>query len=174
MIQLSNGRGQLGEKLKEKIDQHQVDSDVTIYHTWKVPHLYEPKPGEEEEIQKQEYLKLIKYSQDNPDTKIIFISTNSNRPTVYTYYKELAESYLLLNHKKCVILKFPVFIGNGVIKKLKTGELKPYGVTEVITLEKAVDTIFSFVNYDSLKRVFIIDGEKIEAKTIVEILKING
>ena len=73
-----------------------------------------------------------------------------------------------------MILKFPVFIGNGVIKKLKTGELKPYGVTEVITLEKAVDTIFSFVNYDSLKRVFIIDGEKIEAKTIVEILKING
>jgi len=172
MIKLNNGRGQLGEKLKEKIEQYQTESDVAVYHTWKVPHLYEPKPGEEEEIQKQEYLKLVEYSKNNPNTKIIFISTNSTRPTIYTYYKELAEAYLLLNHKDCIILKFPVFIGNGVIKKLKTGELKPYGITEVITLEKVVDIIFSFIDYNSLKRVFIIDGEKIEAKTIVEILNV--
>jgi hypothetical protein len=172
MIKLINGRGQLGEKLKEKIEQYQTDNDVTIYHTWKVPHLYDPKPDEEEDIQKQEYLKLVEYSKNNPNTKIIFISTNSNRSTIYTYYKELSEAYLLLNHNNCLILKFPVFIGNGVIKKLKTGELKPYGITEVITLEKATDIIFSFINHNSLKRVFIIDGEKIEAKTITEMLKI--
>lgn len=174
MIKLSNGRGQLGEYLKEKIDQYQTDFDVTIYHTWKVPHLYSCESDKEEEIQKKEYLKLVEYSKSNPNDKIIFISTNSNRPTIYTYYKELAEAYLLLNHKNCIILKFPVFIGNGVIKKLKTGELTPYGITEVITLEKVADTIFNFINYNSLKRVFIIEGEKIEAKTIVEILKING
>lgn len=172
MIKLSNGRGQLGEYLKEKINQHQTDHDVTIYHTWKVPHLYDPKPGEEEEIQKQEYLKLIEYSKSNPNTKIIFISTNSDRSTYYTYYKELAEAYLLFFHKNCVILKFPVFIGNGVIKKLKTGELKPYGITEIITLEKVANIIFSFINYDSLKRIFTISGEKIEAETIVKLLEL--
>jgi len=173
MIKLSNGKGQLGDKLKEKFKDYNVETDVTIYHTWKVPHLYEPKPGEEESIQKNEYLKLVEFSKNNPDTKIIFISTNSNRPTIYTYYKELAEAYLLLNHKSCVILKFPVFIGKGILPKLKSGELKPYGVTEIITLDKVVNAIEEFISYDGLKRVFTIEGEKIEAKTIVEILKVQ-
>lgn len=172
MIKLSNGRGQLGNKLTEKFKDYTSNSNITIYHTWKVPHLYNPQLGEEEEIQKNEYQKLITYSQNNPDTKIIFISTNSNRSTLYTYYKELAEAYLLLNHKKCIILKFPVFIGEGVIKKLKLGELQPYGITEVITLDKVVNTIEEYLEYEDLKRVFIIPGEKIEAKTILEILKI--
>ena len=172
MIKLTNGRGQLGEKLKEKFDSYKTEVDVTIYHTWKVPHLYDPKSGEEESIQEKEYLKLIEFSKNNLDTKILFISTNSNRPTIYTYYKELAEAYLLLNHKSCIILKFPVFIGKGILPKLKSGELKPYGVTEIITLDKVVNTIEEYILYNGLKRVFIIEGEKIEAKTIVEILKV--
>jgi len=172
MIKLSNGRGQLGTKLTEKFQNHPTTSDITIYHTWKVPYLYNPQSGEEENIQKNEYQKLVDYSKNNPNTKIIFISTNSNRSTLYTYYKELAEAYLLLNHKKCIILKFPVFIGEGVIKKLKIGEIQPYGITEVITLNKAVDVIEEYLEYNDLKRVFIIHGEKIEAKTILEILKV--
>jgi hypothetical protein len=171
MIKLTNGRGQLGEKLKEKFDSYKTEADVTIYHTWKVPHLYDPKPGEEELIQEKEYLKLVEFSKNNLDTKIIFISTNSNRSTIYTYYKELAEAYLLLNHKSCIILKFPVFIGKGILPKLKSGELKPYGVTEIITLDKVVNAIEEYILYNGLKRVFIVEGEKIEAKTIVEILK---
>jgi hypothetical protein len=173
MVKLINGRGQLGEKLKERFESYKTESDVTIYHTWKVPHLYNPKPGEEEFIQQKEYLKLVTFSRDNPNTKIIFISTNSNRPTFYTYYKEQAEAYLISYHRSCVILKFPVFIGNGVIKKLKTGELKPYGVTEVITLDKVVNTIADYIEYNDKKRVFSIEGEKIEAATIVEILKVQ-
>jgi len=171
MVKLINGRGQLGDKLQSLI-QFEIMEDVTIYHTWKVPHLYDFKLGEEELIQKNEYLKLVEFSKNNPDTKIIFISTNSNRPTIYTYYKELAEAYLLLNHKSCVILKFPVFIGKGILPKLKSGELKPYGVTEVITLDKVIDSIKEYILYNGLKRVFTIEGEKIEAKTIVEILKV--
>jgi len=172
MVKLINGRGQLGEKLKEKFTSYKTKSDVTVYHTWKVPHLYDPKPGEEESIQQHEYIKLITFSKNNPDTKIIFISTNSDRSTFYTYYKEQAEAYLLLHHRSCVILKFPVFIGNGVIKKLKTGELKPYGVIEVITLDKVVDIISNYIEYNDKKRVFYIEGEKIEAKTLSEIFKI--
>ena len=172
MIKLTNGRGQLGEKLKEKFDSYKTEVDVTIYHTWKVPHLYDPKSGEEESIQEKEYLKLVEFSKNNLNTKIIFISTNSNRPTIYTYYKELAEAYLLLNHKSCIILKFPVFIGKGILPKLKSGELKPYGVTEIITLDKVVNAIEEYILYNGLKRVFIIEGEKIEAKTLVEILNV--
>lgn len=171
MVKLLNGRGQLGKKLKEKFNGYNTDYDVSIYHTWKVPHLYDPGESEEE-IQKQEYNKLVKFSKLNPQTKIIFISTNSNRGTYYTYYKELAEAYLLLNHKNCVILKFPVFVGNGILKKLSKGDIKPYGIMEVITLEKVVNTIENFIELNDLKRIYTIPGEKIEAKTIVEILKI--
>ena len=171
MIRLINGRGQLGEKLSQKFTNYQIDQDIAIYHTWKVPYLY--NPGEsEEDIQKQEYQKLVEFSQSNPSTKIIFISTNSARGTFYTYYKELAEAYLLLNHKNCVILKFPVFVGNGIIKKLKNQEIEPYGITELMTLDKAVNTIEQYLDYEGLKRVFIVPGEKIEAKTIIEILKV--
>ena len=155
MVKLINGRGQLGEKLKEKFETYKTESDITIYHTWKVPHLYNPQPGEEESIQQQEYTKLVTFSENNPNTKIIFISTNSNRPTFYTYYKEQAEAYLLLHHKNCIILKFPLFIGNGVIKKLKTGELKPYGVIEVITLGKVINTIANYIEYNDKKRFLI-------------------
>ena len=171
MIRLINGRGQLGEKLSQKFANYQTDQDVAIYHTWKVPYLY--NPGEsEEEIQKQEYQKLVKFSQSNSPTKIIFISTNSTRGTFYTYYKELAEAYLLLNHTNCIILKFPVFVGNGIIKKLKNQEIEPYGVTELMVLDKEVDTVEQYLDYEGLKRVFIIPGERIEAKTILEILKV--
>jgi hypothetical protein len=68
--------------------------------------------------------------------------------------------------------KFPVFVGNGIIKKLKNQEIEPYGVTELITLDKAVNTIEQYLDYEGLKRVFIVPGEKIEAKTIIEILKV--
>jgi len=171
MVKLLNGRGQLGEKLKTKFSNYPTEYDIAIYHTWKVPHLYDPGESEEE-IQKQEYNKLVKFSKSNPQTKIIFISTNSNRGTYYTYYKELAEAHLLLNHKNCVILKFPVFVGNGILKKLSKGDMKPYGIMEVITLDKVVDIIETYLLDDNLKRVHIILGEKIEAKTIVDILKI--
>jgi hypothetical protein len=173
MVKLTNGRGQLGEKLTFYFKNISVEEDITIYHTWKVPHLYNPQPGEEEAIQKEELNKLIDFSITNPKTKIIFISTNSTRDTWYTYYKELAEAYLLLNHPNCIILKFPLFIGEGVIKKLKTGELQPYGISEVITLDKVVNIIEKFLTYQGLKRVFYIEGEKIEALTILEILKIQ-
>ena len=172
MIRLSNGRGQLGEKLNERFSNFPIEEDIIIYHTWKVPYLYNSLLGEEEQIQIHEYEKLTQCSQNNPNSKIIFISTNSNRSTFYTYYKELSEAYLLLNHKNCVILKFPFFIGKGIIQKIKNKEIEPYGITEVITLNKVVDTIEEYIVYNDLKRVFTIPGEKIEAKTISEILKI--
>ena len=79
---------------------------------------------------------------------------------------------MLLNHKNCVILKFPVFVGNGILKKLSKGDMKPYGTMEIITLDKVVDTVETYLLDNSLKRVHTILGERIEAKTVVDILKI--
>ena len=55
MIRLSNGRGQLGEKLNERFSNFPIEEDIIIYHTWKVPYLYNPLPGEEEQTQIHEY-----------------------------------------------------------------------------------------------------------------------
>ena len=56
--------------------------------------------------------------------------------------------------------------------KIKNQEIEPYGVTELMILDKAVDTVEQYLDYEGLKRVFIIPGERIEAKTILEILKV--
>ena len=41
-----------------------------------------------------------------------------------------------------------------------------------MTLDKAVDKVEQYLDYEGLKRVFIVPGERIEAKTILEILKV--
>ena len=170
MVKLVNGKGQLGEKLQH-LTKLKTVLDVTIYHTWQVTYSGDSNMSEEM-VQLNEYNKLVEFSNKNPNTKIIFISTTSQRSSWYTYYKEQAEAYLLANHDSCIILKFPAFIGKGILPKLKTGEIKPYGTMELITLDKAAASIEEYVYYHDLKRVFIIEGEKIEAKTVLEILKI--
>ena len=173
VVTLVNGRGQLGDKLYQKLKNYIGAphlADIAIYHTWKVPWLSDT--AEFEETQRDEYLKLVEFSKSNPKTKIIFISTNSARGTHYTYFKEQAEAYLLSNHKSSIILKFPLFIGKGVIERIKNKEIEPYGTMEIITLDKVAETIEEYLNYEGLKRVFTIEGEKIQAKTVAEILKV--
>jgi hypothetical protein len=171
MVKLINGRGQLGEKL-QRLKNDNSELNISIYHTWKVPYISESITPDEV-TQKNEYLKLVEFSKNNPNTKIIFISTNSVRSNHYSHYKELAEAYLLLNHEKCVILKFPPLIGKGILPKLKSGELKAFGIMELMTLDKTVEIIESYISYEGSKRVFTINGEKIEAATILEILKLQ-
>ena len=173
VVTLVNGRGQLGDKLYQKLKNYIGAphlADIAIYHTWKVPWLSDT--AEFEETQRDEYLKLVEFSKNNPKTKIIFVSTNSARGTHYTYFKEQAEAYLLSNHKSSIILKFPLFIGKGVIERIKNKEIEPYGTMEIITLDKVAETIEEYLNYEGLKRVFTIEGEKIQAKTVAEILKV--
>lgn len=170
VVRLLNGRGQLGDKLNKKFNNTIISEDIAVYHTWKVPWLSDT--AEFEETQRDEYLKLVEFSKNNPKTKIIFVSTNSARGTHYTYFKEQAEAYLLSNHKSSIILKFPLFIGKGVIERIKNKEIEPYGTMEIITLDKVAETIEEYLNYEGLKRVFTIEGEKIQAKTVAEILKV--
>lgn len=170
MVRIINGRGQLGEKL-QRYARIKGILDVAIYHTWQVTYSGDSNMSEEM-VQLTEYNKLVEFSKQNPNTKIIFISTNSQRNSWYTHYKEQAEAYLLANHDSCIILKFPAFIGKGILPKLKAGEIKPYGTMELITLDRAAEIVEEYIYYNGLKRVFTIEGEKIEAKTVLEILKI--
>jgi hypothetical protein len=170
MVRIINGRGQLGEKL-QKYARIKGILDIAIYHTWQVTYSGDSNMSEEM-VQLNEYNKLVEFSKQNPNTKIIFISTNSQRNSWYTHYKEQAEAYLLANHDSCIILKFPAFIGKGILPKLKSGEIKPYGTMELITLNRAAEVVEEYIYYNGLKRVFTIEGEKIEAKTVLEILKI--
>lgn len=170
MVKIINGRGQLGERLQYLIKPKTL-LDITVYHTWQVTYSGDSNMSEEG-VQENEYNKLVEFSKNNPNTKIIFISTNSQRNSWYTHYKEKAEAYLLVNHDSCIILKFPAFIGKGILPKLKSGEINPYGTIELITLDKAVKTVEEYIYYNGLKRVFTIEGEKIEAKTLVEILNV--
>lgn len=171
MVELVNGRGQLGEKL-QPLKNLEVKEKVFIYHTWKVPHLYDPKDSEEE-FQRKEFEKFQKFVTSTEQTsKIIFISTNSKRGTYYTHYKELAESYLLYHHSNSYILKFPLFVGKGVIKKIKDGEMNPYGIMEIITLDNVVKEVKNCIFRTGMKRIFTIEGEKIAAETVAEILKV--
>ena len=54
-----------------------------------------------------------------------------------------------------------MFIGKGVIERIKNKEIEPYGTMEIITLDKVAETIEEYLNYEGLKRVFTIEGEKI-------------
>jgi len=170
MVILFNGRGQLGEKL-QSLKSIEINKDIIIYHTWIVTH--NSQNAENEDIQKNEFEKFKKCVDENPNKRIIFISTNSNRNSFYTKYKELSEAYLLHNHSDGIILKFPAFIGKGILKKLKSGEYKPFGTLELVTLDYVVNTISEYINETEYsKRVYFISGEKILATTVLEILKL--
>lgn len=170
MVILINGRGQLGEKL-QKLTSITTNKDVCIYHTWVVTH--NDVNAESESIQQSEYEKFKHFVSANMDKRIIFISSTSARNSFYTKYKELSETYLIGNHPDGIVLKFPVFIGKGLLQKLKNGEYKAYGILELITLDNVVNIISQYINDQSYqKRIYHITGEKIAAETIMEIFKI--
>ena len=108
MIHLINGRGQLGEQLKQVLINHQTSEEVYIYHTWNVQ-------DKAEMPQQEEYKKLQSFVDTHCNQKIIFISTKSEKETWYTHYKQLAEAYVLLHCKQSIIVRLPTIVGKGII-----------------------------------------------------------
>ena len=167
MIKLLNGRGQLGNFLKNKIKNYQTEKEVFIYHTWNVW-------DKSEESQAKEYEKLKSFIDNNNNTgRVIFISTYSDNDNYYVHYKQKAEAYILLNCEDSIILRLPSLIGNkGIFKKLKQKECSPYGILQIMSLEQASNKILEFVDYKGLSRTFTITGENIKAETLNELLHI--
>ena len=167
-----NGRGQLGDVLTKELNNYSdVKEDIYIYHTWRL----DTKDYEE---QFNEFEKFKNFVDEHRDYRIIFISTSSIRDTWYVHFKQLSESYLLNECKNCLVIKLPTFIGNHCdmfsIEKLKSGDVKPYGTMEIISIEDVVDKIYELCNYNGKLKIIDVGGEKVSAELLYNVYKKMG
>ena len=163
MIHLANGRGQLGDELKNYSDTWGPE-DVYVYHTWNVQ-------NKTEKEQKQEYKKLQKFVDSHIGEKIIFISTKSQRETWYTHYKQLAEAYVLIHCEASLVIRFPTFMGKGIIEKFKNDDAKPYGEMELISIESAAKAVIGACAYSGIQKCIVVDGDKVPAQLVYDLVK---
>jgi hypothetical protein len=157
MINLLNGRGQLGSYLS-KLDLN--SHDVDIYHTWNFI-------DKSEDVQKNEFEKLLRYLEKS-DKKVVFISTSSTSPTPYLKYKRAAEEKVMQKCDRNLIIRLPCIIGKGIFSKLKNKEVKPFGVIEFVSMKEACDFILKSLDLSS---IITCKGWKCSAETLQEILR---
>ena len=168
-LKLVNGRGQVGSYIRQMdLTGIYINHDVYVYHTWNVK-------DKSKNNQKKEYKKFQEFV-NKTKSRIIFVSTKTENKTWYTYYKQKAEAYLLLNHNNSVVLRFPTFIGRPC--KLFEPNPTPYGEVELISIP---DVCSEIIKYSCLLpdselniRVINIKGELVSAKLIADILKFNS
>ena len=170
LIHLINGRGQLGRAMRTHLADKNfysdlkktLISDVYIYHTW----IFEDKS---EKTQKTEYKKFESYVKINNEKYIIFTSTYSEKDNWYNHYKHHAESFLLNNCKKCLIIRIPTIIGKGICQKIKDDEVQAFGKLYLTTLDNAAKKVLELSTYSGLSKYKTIKGQFVDAK-IVEAL----
>jgi len=188
-ITLYNGRGQLGSALHKEYQVKIADKNlknikiyelmlpdnvkasvgnlsrnVNIYHTWNFL-------DKSKETQLNCYNSFVKFVKKNKEEEIVFISTYSEQTNPYTYYKQLAEAYLLSNVTKSKIVKLPVIVGYGICKELQTGNKSPYGLLELISPEDAAkETLNIAYAPHTENRIFRVKGESISAKLATQLL----
>ena len=165
MIKLINGRGQIGSFLNQNIDSFFSNEETFIYHTWNIE-------NKSEECQKIEYDKFISFAKENIDKRIIFISTTSEKESAYVKYKQMSESYLLQNSSNCLVLRFPTLIGKGVFHGFKNGQKQPFGEMNIATIKQACDFIVENINYTGFSKIRSLDGHKISAKLVCELVRL--
>jgi hypothetical protein len=164
-ITLTNGRGQMGKILSEKITSLVRQPEVNIYHTWNL----EDKSNN---IQSLEYNKFKNFVIENKDKRIIFISTTSQKETPYVKYKQLSESFLIQNCNDCLILKFPTLIGKGIFYDFKNNTKQPYGEMNIMTIDEACKNIINNLSYNGFLKIKSFDGHKISAKLVYELVNL--
>jgi hypothetical protein len=157
MVHLINGRGQIGDQLKQILVNHQTSEEIYIYHTWNVQ-------DKSEAPQEEEYKKLQSFVDTHSNQKIIFISTKSEKETWYTHYKQLAEAYVLLHCKQSIIIRLPTIVGKGIIEQFQKDEAQPYGVIELITARIAAKKIVNLCSFAGLQKSFTINGDHMSAE----------
>jgi len=165
MIKLINGRGQLGSALQKIIEREEIEilSNIAIYHTWNIE-------DKSKEVQKECFEKFVRFVDENQDTKIIFTSTYSEKENYYNYYKQLAEAYLLINHKQGYVVRLPTLIGKGVCDKFRKNEAEVFGYMEILPVEEAAREVLRIAKESSLIRSFKIDGFIIPAKIVKSLI----
>tara|TARA_R110000751_G_scaffold286179_1_gene390592 strand:+ start:330 stop:848 length:519 start_codon:yes stop_codon:yes gene_type:complete len=168
MIRLINGRGQVGAVLRTKTKDIEIEKSICIYHTWNIN-------DKSLDVQKSEYKKFVTFVADQRlKEKIIFISTSSKKDTWYNFYKQQAEAYLLSNTTDGTIIRLPTLIGKGVFQKFKTGDLKPEGYFNLMSVDDATDLILESVSHTGKTRVTHVDGEKVSARNVFELINFGS
>ena len=163
MITLIDGKGQLGTLLSNLISNKEVSEDIVIYHTWNVE-------DKSEETQRNCYEKFKKFTDENKNIKIIFISTYSQTDNPYNYYKQLSEAYLLSNHLTGKVIRFPALIGKGTCEKFKNNEIEAFGEMELISVRDAAEKVLEFALSKDKIRNLRIYGDKVSAKLAKELI----
>ena len=102
----------------------------------------------------------------------MFISTKSQTNNWYVHYKNLSEAFLVSNFENSVVLRFPTLVGKGILQELKSNKVEPYGIMELMSVEKAVDIITQNLTHSGLQKILSFEGEKISAKLVQKILQI--
>lgn len=158
MIQLINGKGQLGSALQEIIEKERISpkEKIYIYHTWNIE-------DKSEETQKQCYLKFQDFVRENLAQPIIFVSTYSQTDNYYNYYKQLSEAYLLSNTSLSKVIRLPTLIGKGICQKFRDGITNAYGEMELMSVEEAAREILKFSLSNSIIRNFRVYGKIVSA-----------
>ena len=160
-ITLYNGRGQLGRALytaNESRLEHSFNRNINIYHTWNFL-------DKSYETQLDCYRVFVEFVKNVKNKEVVFISTYSTQDTSYTYYKQLAEAYLLTNVPCSKIIKLPIITGKGICKELQSGNKSPHGLLELISPENAAEQILKIAEaLPSKNRIFRINGEIISAE----------
>lgn len=166
MIKLINGRGQLGSALQKIIEEKKIEVplDVAIYHTWNIE-------DKSEETQRDCYIKFKDFVDKNQDVKIIFTSTYSEKENYYNYYKQLAEAYLLINHKQGYVVRLSTLIGRGICEKFRNNEIEAFGEIELMSVEDAAEKVLEFALSDSLVRNFRVYGAIIPARFVKRLIE---
>jgi hypothetical protein len=163
-VKLANGRGQLGDLLENKLKDIICNEEIYIYHTWNID-------DKSKNIQLNEYNKFKRFVDDKKNSKIIFISTKSEKNSWYVFYKQLSESYLMQNCDSSLILRFPTIAGTkGTLQSLKYKKIKPYGIMELISLNNVADNIINSLSYEGISKIITFDGQRITASLVCQIL----
>ena len=164
MIHLINGRGQLGEELKKALGDVKTSTEVCVYHTWNVQ-------DKSEKAQEEEYIKFQAFVDTHSSSKIMFISTKSQRETWYTHYKQLAEAYIILYCNEVIIARLPTIVGKGVVEKFESGDAEPYGTMELITIERAAREVIALCSYTGPRKSFDIAGDIVSAELVYNLVR---
>ena len=157
---LVNGRGQLGEVLKNL----KYDSDIIIYHTWNFI-------DKSENVQHEEFNKVRNFlEKSSKEKKIIFISTLKTEDSSYLLYKREAEKLILLHSPDNLGIRLPCLIGKGVFAGLRDNIIQPFGNINFISISEAYDFISK-----SLRCRGIIESHywTVSAKTIKELMEFS-
>lgn len=165
MIKLVNGRGQLGKALNELIEKEKPEKDAIIYHTWNFL-------DKAEDVQIECYNKFKKFVDENLNSKIVFISSYSEKESFYQYYKQIAEAYLLSRVEKGYIVRLPILIGKGVFQKFRDDDtINAFGDMEVMTIKDAAKFVLDVSQNDTLVRSFRPFGTHIPAHVVKELIQ---